>query len=274
MADQIKTVRFSDSHSQLSAFLNWAPYAIRLDDSTWPTVDHYLTAERYPALNCNLVRGCPTTLELATLVLERSPVPRSRWDVWRDEFLLKALCAKFAQHIDLEEMLMDTGDARLVYISETDHDLGQSADGVGHNMLGRLLMRVRDRREQHSREEAYQELLQVENRASSQTMDDWQHAELAECYLLAGMVDRAVSCARVATNQWPECEYAWRVLAAALMARSDYDEAYQVLRVLVRMDPEYVSYHADLARVCDLTGRKVAAKIWARRARLLGDDVE
>jgi len=55
-----------------------------------------------------------------------------------------ALCAKFTQHDDLRRLLLSTGDAKLVEHTERDDFWGNGGDGSGANMLGRLLMELRD----------------------------------------------------------------------------------------------------------------------------------
>ena len=56
----------------------------------------------------------------------------------------EAVRAKFTQHEDLRELLLSTGDAKLVEHTEDDAFWGDGGDGRGQNMLGRILMGVRD----------------------------------------------------------------------------------------------------------------------------------
>ena len=56
----------------------------------------------------------------------------------------EALRAKFSQHQDLRKILLDTGDAEIVEHTSNDSYWGDGGDGSGKNMLGRLLMEVRD----------------------------------------------------------------------------------------------------------------------------------
>ena len=56
------------------------------------------------------------------------------------------LRAKFTQHPDLRELLLSTGDARLVETATVDNEVNRlwgEVNGVGRNMLGVLLMEVR-----------------------------------------------------------------------------------------------------------------------------------
>lgn len=65
------------------------------------------------------------------------------WDKQKDNVMYTALLAKFTQHADLQELLLHTGDARLVEHTENDSYWGDGGDGSGQNRLGKLLMTVR-----------------------------------------------------------------------------------------------------------------------------------
>ena len=60
----------------------------------------------------------------------------------------KALVAKFTQHEDLKEQLLATGNSFLVEHTKRDKYWGDGGDGgndtIGRNMLGKLLVRVRN----------------------------------------------------------------------------------------------------------------------------------
>jgi ribA/ribD-fused uncharacterized protein len=56
----------------------------------------------------------------------------------------QAVRASFGQHAELGEILLHTGDAMIVEHTEKDAYWGDGGDGSGKNMLGRILMEVRD----------------------------------------------------------------------------------------------------------------------------------
>lgn len=67
---------------------------------------------------------------------------RIKFDRMRD-----VLKAKFSQHEDLKELLISTGNARLVEVGRTDNVVNRTwgeVNGKGKNMLGILLMEVRE----------------------------------------------------------------------------------------------------------------------------------
>ncbi len=57
--------------------------------------------------------------------------------------MYEAAKAKFTQHDDLRELLLKTGDAKLIEHTENDCYWGDGGDGSGKNRLGHILMRVR-----------------------------------------------------------------------------------------------------------------------------------
>lgn len=65
------------------------------------------------------------------------------WDLDKRRVMKQCVLAKFVQHHDLREQLLSTGDEELIEDSPIDWYWGCGADGVGQNMLGKILMEVR-----------------------------------------------------------------------------------------------------------------------------------
>lgn len=80
--------------------------------------------------------------------------PRSDWDHVKYSIALKVLKAKFRQNPKLGELLDSTQNAKLVEHTTRDRWWGDGGDGSGENMLGKLLMAVRESRETGRNEEA------------------------------------------------------------------------------------------------------------------------
>lgn len=69
------------------------------------------------------------------------------WSRTKFDRMRKVLKAKFSQHEDLKNLLLSTGNARLVEAGRTDNAVNRTwgeVNGKGQNMLGVLLMEVRD----------------------------------------------------------------------------------------------------------------------------------
>jgi hypothetical protein len=69
---------------------------------------------------------------------------RPDWDEVKYSVMKECVMAKFLQHKDLRSQLIDTGYEELIEDSPTDYFWGCGKDGTGKNMLGKVLMEVRD----------------------------------------------------------------------------------------------------------------------------------
>lgn len=68
---------------------------------------------------------------------------RSDWDEIKSNIMYECVMAKFLQHKELRIELLKTAPAELVEDSPVDSYWGCGLDGTGKNMLGKILMRVR-----------------------------------------------------------------------------------------------------------------------------------
>jgi hypothetical protein len=69
------------------------------------------------------------------------------WSKTKFDRMRDVLRVKFEQHEDLKALLLSTGNARLVESATVDNEVNRlwgEVDGVGKNMLGVLLMELRD----------------------------------------------------------------------------------------------------------------------------------
>jgi len=69
------------------------------------------------------------------------------WSKTKFDRMRGVLRAKFSQHRDMKELLLSTGNARLVEVAKVDNSVNRlwgEVNGVGKNMLGKLLMELRD----------------------------------------------------------------------------------------------------------------------------------
>jgi ribA/ribD-fused uncharacterized protein len=71
---------------------------------------------------------------------------RSNWDFIKRQVMKECCLAKFLQHPDLRKQLIETGDEELIEDTTTSNDMywGCGADGTGQNILGKVLMEVRE----------------------------------------------------------------------------------------------------------------------------------
>ena len=70
------------------------------------------------------------------------------WSTTKFDRMRAVLFAKFIQHEDLKDLLLSTGNARLIEATTVDNEVNRlwgEVNGVGKNMLGVLLMELRDK---------------------------------------------------------------------------------------------------------------------------------
>lgn len=130
------------------AFSNLYQRPISFENREYPTAEHAYQA------------GKPSKAEVREWILS-APSPSLvamaahglyTWDIvpnWSQikfERMRQVLRAKFTQHEDLRELLLSTGDLRLVEVGKTNSAVNRvwgEVNGKGLNMLGVLLMEVR-----------------------------------------------------------------------------------------------------------------------------------
>lgn len=69
---------------------------------------------------------------------------RSDWDDIKVMVMHRLLIEKFWHHVNLRELLLNTGDLELIEGNNWGDTFWGVCNGVGENMLGKLLMNVRD----------------------------------------------------------------------------------------------------------------------------------
>lgn len=139
MPEVIRFYRVSDEYG---CFSNFAPYPIDLDGRLWPTSEHYFQAQKFlDAGHQEAIRLAKSPMIAARMGRDRKRPLRPDWEAVKVDVMRQALRAKFSQHQDLQQVLLGTGDAQLVEHTERDSYWG---DGSGKNVLGKLLMEIRE----------------------------------------------------------------------------------------------------------------------------------
>jgi ribA/ribD-fused uncharacterized protein len=138
----INFYRVSDPYG---CFSNFSLHPFDKNGIIWPTSEHYFQAQKFAGTaHEEALRLAPTPKELVKMGRDRSRPLRKDWDQVKDDIMYDALMAKFTAHPELREILLATGDAQLVEHTDKDNYWADGGDGTGKNMLGILLMRLRD----------------------------------------------------------------------------------------------------------------------------------
>lgn len=142
MTESIKFYRSGEPYGFLS---NYARYPVTLDGKEWPTSEHYYQAMKFTDPNIQTtIRKAPGPGEAKRLGNMRDLPLRHDWLSARDGIMKKVVKAKFMQHPLLLQMLLRTGDAELIEHTEFDKYWADGGDGSGRNILGKILMEVRE----------------------------------------------------------------------------------------------------------------------------------
>lgn len=137
-------ISFYSVGDEYGEFSNFAAYPILLREKRWPTSEHFFQAQKFADPKAQEeIRKARTPMIAARLGRDRKKRLRNDWESVKVSVMREAVEAKFRQHDDLRELLLGTGDAKLVEHTENDSYWGDGGDGSGKNMLGRVLMDVR-----------------------------------------------------------------------------------------------------------------------------------
>ena len=140
-----RQIRFYSVDGEYGAFSNFAPYSITVAKKRWPTSEHYFQAQKFlEPRDQERVRSARTPSLAAREGRDRRKRLRRDWDSVKVSVMRKAVEAKFTQHPDLRALLLSTGDAELIEHTDADDFWGDGGDGSGRNVLGRILMDVRE----------------------------------------------------------------------------------------------------------------------------------
>lgn len=140
-----RVIPFYSVSDEYGVFSNFAPYPIRIGGKVWPTSEHYFQAQKFAGTEHEeAIRRTRSPMIAARMGRDRKKPLRRDWEAVKDDIMREAVQAKFTQHAELRAMLLATGDAELVEHTTRDSYWGDGGDGSGKNMLGRILMQVRD----------------------------------------------------------------------------------------------------------------------------------
>src|SRR5262245_13970127 len=142
MAD---VINFYSASGEYGCFSNFVGYPVRIGKKTWPTSEHYFQGQKFKDLETEeSIRKAKSPMIAARMGRDRKKPLRRDWESVKVGVMRDVVRAKFTQHDDIRQVLLSTGDAKLVEHTENDFYWGDGGDGRGKNMLGRILMEVRE----------------------------------------------------------------------------------------------------------------------------------
>lgn len=139
-------IRFYRSSGPDGHFSNLYRSAFEFEGAVYASAEHaYQVGKTNNAMIANWIREAPYP-RLASIVghglFPYDVVPK--WNEIKVDRMRAVLRAKFTQHPDLRDALLATGKAAIIEESKTDAFWGLGKKGIGLNMLGKLLMELRE----------------------------------------------------------------------------------------------------------------------------------
>lgn len=148
--DVPEEIRFYRSNEKpYGAFSNLFKRVIVFENREFPTAEHAYQAgkaRKEAVREWILSAPSPALVAMAAHGLYTWDIAPD-WSATKFDRMRGVLRAKFTQHVDLQALLLSTGTARLVESATTDNAVNRlwgEVNGKGQNMLGVLLMEVRE----------------------------------------------------------------------------------------------------------------------------------
>ncbi len=143
MKDEV--IQFYRTGDPYGEFSNFAAFPFQLEEREWRTTEHYFQGKKFEGTEYEeAIRNEPSPMIAARMGRNRAWPLRKDWEEVKDDVMRRALRAKFTQHPHLRELLTSTGEADLVEHTKNDRYWADGGDGTGENILGKLLMELRE----------------------------------------------------------------------------------------------------------------------------------
>ncbi|KAI0002454.1 hypothetical protein BJV74DRAFT_600172 [Russula compacta] len=129
-------------------FTNFSLHSMEYDGKIYATAEHLYQAFKFMKTDqtlAELIRTQPSARAARREAGFQRAHQRPDWFDVNVEAMDVVLQAKFTQHDDLQEKLLETGNRELIEDSPDDGFWGRGSDGRGRNELGKALMRLRGR---------------------------------------------------------------------------------------------------------------------------------
>ncbi|MCJ8281437.1 MAG: NADAR family protein [Rivularia sp. ALOHA_DT_140] len=143
---EIEKIKFYAVNEAYGEFSNFALYPIKLKGKIWKTTEHYFQAQKFiETHHLEEIQQAKTPKQAASMGRDRKRPLRQDWEKVKDDVMRKAVLKKFETHSEIQEVLLYTGDEEILENAPGDYYWGCGKDGSGKNMLGKILMEVREK---------------------------------------------------------------------------------------------------------------------------------
>lgn len=139
-------IYFYKINDEFGCFSNFAHYDFELDGKKWMTSEHYFQAQKFRGTEYEeVIRLLDNPMKAAEMGRNRDLPLIEEWEQIKDDVMRKAVYAKFTQNKKIRDILISTGKEIIIEKTTDDYYWGCGKDGCGKNMLGIILMEVREK---------------------------------------------------------------------------------------------------------------------------------
>lgn len=138
-------IRFYRVSQPYGCFSNFSPHPMVIDGVTYPTSEHYYQSKKFESTPLEIAaRSLQTPKEVFNFGKDKNNELREDWELIKDCVMERAVFEKFRQNPSIKKILLETDDREIIEASPYDSYWGEGKDGYGKNMLGIMLMKVRN----------------------------------------------------------------------------------------------------------------------------------
>lgn len=139
-------IKFYEKNDNYGEFSNFYIHSFEYEDKEYKTSEHYYQAQKYikhPDIMKEILESNTPTLAKEISIKNKNKIDLE-WNNKKIPFMFNALFLKFNFDEKLKNILLETKKAYIIEDSKDDSFWGCGKDGNGKNMLGKLLMYLRD----------------------------------------------------------------------------------------------------------------------------------
>jgi ribA/ribD-fused uncharacterized protein len=145
MKEEKDIINFWRTNDLYGEFFNFWHSPISILGIEYKTVEHFYQSQKFLDFDTfESIIECNTPHQAAIRRRDKSLPLRKDWEEVKIKIMQIGLKAKFDQHPALKDLLISTENKILIEDSPVDYFWGIGKDKTGQNMLGKLLMELRD----------------------------------------------------------------------------------------------------------------------------------
>lgn len=126
-----------------AGFSNFTAHDVSIDGYVFPTAEAAIQAMKNPTDKNYVESQLSARNAIISRNLGRKTKLRDDWENVRENLMKKIIKLKFDQHENIKQNLLNTGFRRIIHNTRTDSYWGIGNNGLGLNILGKILSEIR-----------------------------------------------------------------------------------------------------------------------------------